>query len=185
MYCSFFALLKICKQLFSIENYRFARKSKKEEQWIILQGIVFHLWLNRTQNSVLKNKNICFRFFMSDLYEFLRQPYEIVRNICGFLELTIAISGLRHSCRLGHIPGPMAIYRRPLAAKDLSGVPLRHVFVVLQREQIRSPAHALWNLTRHLRHRRSLGRSSVGCSFGVSPAGAPVMIAPSRGRTVW
>jgi hypothetical protein len=41
---------------------------------------------------------------------------------------------------------------RLLDGADPSGVPLRQVLELLQREHIRSPDHWLWNVSLHLRH---------------------------------
>jgi len=53
-------------------------------------------------------------------------------------------------------------YRRLLIGWRREGAAFRHAFNPLQREQIRSPHHSLWNAALHLRHRRSLATSKGG-----------------------
>ena len=50
-------------------------------------------------------------------------------------------------------------YLWPPEGYDLTGVPSCQAAELLQREQIRSPAHALLNITLQPRHLRTLGSS--------------------------
>jgi len=80
------------------------------------------------------------------------------------LALCIVLGQLDRDSGTGH-------YRRLLTGRVCWGTPIRHAAVLLQREQIRSPAHSLWNVPWHLRHWRTLGTSLGGCSLGASVAG--------------
>ena len=69
---------------------------------------------------------------------------------------------------------------RPLPdAPEPRGDPLRHVFELLHREQILSPAHWLWNVASHRKHCRTFGTSARGSSVGTSVAGVVDIIIPS------
>lgn len=76
-----------------------------------------------------------------------------------------------------------ALHPRLLAAIVAGGIPLRHAWELLQREQIRSPDHWLGKVVLHRRHRRTLGTSQDCCRVGASPVVESVMSAPLRRRT--
>mgnify|MGYP001174485142 FL=1 len=77
------------------------------------------------------------------------------------------------------VHGALISYRPLPDAPEPRGDPLRHVFELLHREQILSPAHWLWNVASHRKHCRTFGTSARGSSVGTSVAGVVDIIIPS------